>query len=76
MLAPADRQCQCYSVAAPSLGFVPAPFRGGCFVEQVQQPLGYYTDRYGSLVVVAPVLQNIHPFRGFGTKPSEGAATE
>ena len=37
------------SVAAPSLGFVPAPFRGGCFVEQVQQPLGYYTDRYSTV---------------------------
>ena len=45
MLAPADRQCQCYSVVASFLnfepmGFEPAPFRGGCFVEQVQQPLG------------------------------------
>ena len=31
--------------------------RDSPFVEQVQQPLGYHTDRYDSLVVVAPVQQ-------------------
>ena len=33
VLAPADRQCQCYSVVASFLGFEPAPFRGECFGE-------------------------------------------
>ena len=43
----------------------------GRFVEQGQQPLSHNTDRYDGLVVVAPVQQNIHPFRGVPSRFSQ-----